>query len=439
MTTDLPRDLEAALWERARQTGLNRRDFFRLLGLGGAAAILTACGAASSPAPTAAPAAGTKMFVKPEEPLLKIFATELGERWDRTTSFITPIEQFYVRNRYVSPVVDPKTWRLKVTGDAIEMPLELSYDDLLKLPHRHAMRYMECFGNGRTLNWEQLGYQVKGGNWGFSAISMGEWDYIAIGDILDRVKPKKEARQLLFWSGVDGPDTGRPMPMAEILARPEVIGLAFGLNGQPLPADHGGPVRALVPGWGGAASVKWLTEIRISTKQFWTRMHTKEEALIGPDYPAEQPAPGDAFLGATASDIRGVTATWQNVKSFLALPLVMNKSEPPGRYPLRSGEVPVVSAGRQVMRGYAFAPFGIQRVDYSLDGGKQWQPAALVQPGGEEYTWIRFEFPWEATPGTHLLMTRATDKRGNTQPDTVPFNELGILCNVVPRFQVQVK
>ena len=75
------------------------------------------------------------------------------------------------------------------------------------------------------------------------------------------------------------------MPMADVLARPEVIGLAVGLNGLPLHPDHGFPVRALVPGWGGAASVKWLTEIRISTKRFWTRMHTKEEAYIGPDYP----------------------------------------------------------------------------------------------------------------------------------------------------------
>lgn len=86
-----------------------------------------------------------------------------------------------MRNRYPSPTVDPKTWRLKVSGDAVEQPLELTYDELLKLPSRKAPRYMECFGNGRTLNWEQLGYDVKGGNWGFSAISMGEWEYIPIG------------------------------------------------------------------------------------------------------------------------------------------------------------------------------------------------------------------------------------------------------------------
>jgi sulfane dehydrogenase subunit SoxC len=426
---------------------MSRREFLRLLRLGGSAALLAACGASSTsptalPNPTAigsgASSASTQMFAKPEESLIKVFATELGTRWDQSKEFLTPVGQFYVRNRYPSPIVDPKTWRLKVQGDAIERPLELTYDELTKLPTRKAARYMECFGNGRTLNWEQLGHDVKGGNWGFSAISMGEWEYVPIGEILDRVKPKPEAAQLLFWSGVDGRDTGRPMPMEEILARPDVIGLAFTLNGQPLAPDHGGPVRALVPGWGGAASIKWLTEIRISTLRFWTRMHTKEESLIGPEYPAEKPAPTDEFLGVTASDVRGTGATWQNVKSFLTLPLVLRKSEPPGRYPLKPGELPTLPAGQQTMKGYASSPWGIEKVEFSLDGGT-WQAAALIPPGGEEYTWVRFEFPWDARPGTHILMTRATDKKGTIQPEKLPFNELGILCNAIPKFEVQVR
>ena len=122
--------------------------------------------------------------------------------------------------------------------------------------------------------------------------------------------------------------------MADVLARPEVIGLAVGLNGQQLHPDHGFPVRALVPGWGGAASVKWLTEINISTKRFWTRMHTKEEAYIGADYPPEEHSPDDVYLGVTERDVRGVTGTWLKTKSFLTLPLVMAKSDPPKDYVL---------------------------------------------------------------------------------------------------------
>jgi DMSO/TMAO reductase YedYZ molybdopterin-dependent catalytic subunit len=392
-------------------------------------------GEGATTAPEAAP-----VFAKAEGTTLKVFGTELGTPWYDQTPFVTPHELFFVRNRYPSPAVDADTWTLKVSGDAIETPLTITYEELRAMPSRTAPRMLECFGNGRTVNREQLGYEVEGGNWGFSAFSQGEWDYVPIKEILDRVKLRSNARQLLFWSGVDGPDTGRPMPMEAVLERPEDIGLAFGLNGLiPLPADHGGPVRALVPGWGGAASVKWLTEIRISSHRFWTRMHTREEALIGDEWPREAfDEDADEFLGATADDIQGQTATWQNTKSFLALPYAYKKSEPPGRYVLQQGEVPKLPAGQRTMRGYANSPFGIEKVEYSVDGGETWQEATLVEPIGLPYSRVRFEFPWNATPGTHVLATRATDKQGNVQPETVPLNKLGILCNAIAKFEVEV-
>ena len=300
-----------------------------------------------------------------------------------------------------------------MSGDAIENELTLSYDELRELPSRTAPRILECFGNGRTVNREQLGYEVEGGNWGFSAFSQGEWDYVPIREILDRVQPTSEAVQLLFWSGVDGPDTGRPIAMEAVLERPDDIGLAFGLNGLiPLPADHGGPVRALVPGWGGAASVKWLTEIRIASHRFWTRMHTREEALIGEQYPREEfDENADEFLGAAPEDIQGEGGTWQNTKSFLAFPYTYEVSEPPGRYILAQGEVPKLPAGQHTMRGYANSPVGIAKVEYSVDDGNTWQEATLVEPTDLPYSRVRFEFPWEATPGI-ARARHARDRQG---------------------------
>jgi DMSO/TMAO reductase YedYZ molybdopterin-dependent catalytic subunit len=428
---------DSTLLEHARRAGISRKDFMRLSALGGAGAVL---GTVAPGARTAQAQAPMRLFFKADyaEYFHKPWSTELGSRWFDFNTFITPVERFFVRNRYASPGVNLPTWRLKVTGDAIEVPMELTYDDLLQLPARHAIRYVECFGNARTLNWEQLGYEVQGGNWGFGDISQGEWEYVPIVEILDRVKVRADAKQLLFWSGVDGPDTGRPMPIEEVKARQDVIGLAYGLNGSPLHPDHGGPVRALVPGWGGAASVKWLTEIRISSKRFWTRMHTKEEALVGPTYQAEAHAPDDEWRGVTARDVRGIGGTWQNVKSFLTLPLVMRKHDPPKDYVLQKGEVPALPAGPRTLRGYAFSPYGIQKVDVSADGGRTWRPATLVPPLDLDYAWVRFELPWDARPGTHVLMTKATDKRGNTQPETIPMNEMGILCNVMPKFEVRV-
>lgn len=389
------------------------------------------------PARQAAAPEGGQVFAKDEEPTLKVFGTELGTKWYEATTFVTPHDYFFVRNRYATPRVEPENWSLKVSGDAIERPLELSYEELLQMPSRHAPRVLECFGNGRTVNREQLGYEVEGGNWGFSAFSQGEWDYVPIGEILDRVRPKANAREALFWSGVDGKDTGRPIPIKELQDRREDIGLAYGLNGLPLPADHGGPVRALVPGWGGAASVKWLTEMRIASHRYWTRMHTREEALIGKGIPVEKPGPNDEFLGASKADIEGTGATWQNTKSFLALPYVYEKSEPPERYDLRQGEVPTLRAGRHMVLGYANSPFGIERVEYRIDDGP-WRRARLLPPTDLPYSRVRFEFPWEATRGEHVIATRATDKRGETQPRKVPLNRLGILCNAIPEFRVNV-
>jgi DMSO/TMAO reductase YedYZ molybdopterin-dependent catalytic subunit len=406
---------------------------------GGAAAGYGVARATEDEAAETTTEAASAQFAKPEGTTLKVFETELGTPWYDQTSWGTSHDLFFVRNRYATPTVDSDSWELKVSGDAIENELTLSYDELRELPSRTAPRILECFGNGRTVNREQLGYDVEGGNWGFSAFSQGEWDYVPIQEILDRVRPTQEALQLLFWSGVDGPDTGRPIAMEAVLERPQEIGLAFGLNGLiPLPADHGGPVRALVPGWGGAASVKWLTEIRISSNRFWTRMHTREEALIGNQWPREEfDEDEDEFLGATPEDIQGQGGTWQNVKSFLALPYAYKKSEPPGRYILEQGEVPTLPAGQRTMRGYANSPFGIAKVEYSVDDGS-WREATLVEPTGLPYSRVRFEFPWDATAGTHVLATRATDKQGNVQPERVPLNQLGILCNAIAKFEVEV-
>src|SRR5688572_771178 len=118
---------EALLWEHARQAGMSRREFLRLLALAGSAALLASCGSPSgttttpmAPSTTSGSAVGgTTMFAKAEDSLIKVFATELGTRWDQSQEFLTPVEQFYVRNRYPSPIVDHKAWRLKVSGDAV--------------------------------------------------------------------------------------------------------------------------------------------------------------------------------------------------------------------------------------------------------------------------------------------------------------------------------
>ena len=399
---------------------------------------------AAAPAPAAPPA--RKALLKNDARLLNIGATvRSGNYWDFTT-FMTPVEEFYVRNHYPTPLVeqkpvlDPKNWKLKVHGTGISKPVEITFDELLKMPSKTIIATMECHGNGRSLFWEQQGHdKVAGGNWVLGAVGQAEWQYVPMSHIFALVGLKPSAKSVLFWSGVDGNDMGRPMPVSEIVSRADDIGICFGMNGNPLLPDHGGPVRVVVPGWGGTASIKWLTEIKVDNHHHWVRLNTKGEVYIGPDYKAPAIDSTDEFIGVTAADVQGPMVTWMPIKSFITVPLVLEKSPSvPVNYPLKRGELPKVTAGRQVMRGYAWAPqHGISHVEYRVDGG-MWQRANILPPNLGKYTWVRFDFPWDATIGTHVVETRGTDTRGNVQPATVPFNQLGMANGAIPKFRIQV-
>jgi DMSO/TMAO reductase YedYZ molybdopterin-dependent catalytic subunit len=435
-------------------TNLDRRSLFVSAAAFGVAAASPALAQAPAPAPPAAPAApaapARRALIKDDSRVLNIGATvRSGNYWDFTT-FMTPIEEFYVRNHYPTPTADRnavlarENWKLKVHGSAVERPFELTYNDLLKMPARSIVATMECHGNGRTLFWEQGGFtgqDVAGGNWVMGAVGQAEWRYVPMSEILARCGVKPNARTVLFWSGVDGNDMGRPMPFADVLAQQNDIGVCFAMNGNPLTPDHGAPVRIVVPGWGGTASIKWVTEIRISEKRIWTRLNTKGEVYIGPTYKAPQfDAAADEFLpGITPADIKGPMVTWMPPKSFVTLPLVLDKSPSvPANYPLKRGEVPKLGSGAQTMRGYAWAPqHGVSRVDYRIDGG-EWRRARLTPPNLGKYTWVRFEFPWDAPKGAHVIETRTTDRSGVRQPAQIPLNSLGMANWSIPKFRVEV-
>lgn len=431
-------------------TNLDRRSLFVSAAAFGAVAatpVLAQAPAAPAAAPATAPA--RRILVKDDSRVLNIGATvRSGNYWNFTT-FMTPVEEFYVRNHYPTPRAEDKTvlaranWKLKVHGASVERAFEIGYEDLLKMPSRSIIATMECHGNGRTLFWEQGGFtgqQVGGGNWVMGAVGQAEWQYVPMSAIFARCGVKPDAMTVLFWSGVDGNDMGRPMPYADIASRADDIGVCFAMNGNPLTPDHGAPVRIVVPGWGGTASIKWVTEIRITNKRVWSRLNTKGEVYIGPTYSAPEHAADDEFLpGITAADIKGPMVTWMPPKSTLTVPLVLEKSPSiPSNYPLKRGELPKLSAGRQTMRGYAWAPqHGVNTVEYRIDGGA-WQRATIQAPNLGRYTWVRFTFPWDATAGTHTIETRTTDNAGVSQPEQIPLNSLGMANWSVPKFRIEV-
>jgi sulfane dehydrogenase subunit SoxC len=441
---------------------MNRRRFFVAATSGAiAAALAPAAVLAAPPAPAwrsqNLPSRLRQGFSKDLSRLVDLNGTNQGMRYWDQTEYLTPHSDFYIRNEYPTPQpeTDPRvaraTWRLKIHGDGIERPIEIGYNDLLKMPSRTLVSTMECAGNGRSLFWEQQDMlkapaEVTGTGWGLGGIGQAEWRFVTMEHILGIVGLKKTAKSCLFWSGVDGKtpgtnsDTGRPVPINALLFRGQHIGVAFQMNGQDLSADHGAPVRALVPGWCGAASTKWLTEIKIATHDFFVPLNTKRHVLFGPDYVARAPKPGprDEFRFTKPSDIRGVPVTWSPPRSMLTIPLVIDKQPKfPHNYPLKQGELPRIAAGRQKLRGYAWAPqYGVKFVEARVNGAG-WQKVRSIDPLGISYRWSRFEFDWDVPAGRHLIETRVTDMNGTQQPTSVPFNEGGFDFWAVPKFHIE--
>ena len=393
--------MNGRLWSLARGSGMSRRRFLQLLAAGGAAAVLAACAGdtpqAPSPTPEAAADAGAAWFKDPA-PFVRRNGS-LESRLENMRGVITPNRLFFVRNNSESIGVDVSSWRLSVEGDAVGDPLELSYADLLNMRGVTLVSYLECAGNHRAMFALVNGRQAEGTQWERGAVGNAEWTGVRMRDVLELAGVTGDAESVLLV-GLDenSPEGGfrRAMPVSKAM-HPDTL-LAYGMNGETLPRDHGYPLRAVVPGWVGSSWIKWLARIEVSSERHWTRNNTGSYVLIGDGYPPE----GEAD---------GVVVTAQTVKSALALP-----------WP---AEIP---SSRRRVHGYAHSPHGIAGVEWSADSGSTWSDAEVDVPASP-YSWARFEFAWSASPGEYTIMTRATDEAGNTQPDAVPFNRKGYLFN----------
>ena len=379
-----------------------RRRFLQLLVAGGASAVLAACGAGNgdedAPAVEVSPATG---WFKDAGPFIAHSdGKSLEARLELQEGLITPASHFFVRNNSTSVDVDAASWSLRVEGDGVTNGAIFSMEAIRALPTRTLTSYLECAGNHRAMFDRVQGRAAEGTQWGTGGIGNGEWTGAALRDVLDVAGLRPDAVSvLLVGLDVESPERGfrRALPIDKA-RHPDTL-LAYALNGEPLPRDHGYPLRALIPGWVGASSIKWLDRVVVSSEKLWTRNNTTSYVLIGDDYPPE----GDAD---------GQPVTRQTVKSALALP-----------WPVE------LEAGSRRLQGYAQSPDGpITRVEWSDDSGGTWHDATLLGPQ-MQYSWARFEFDWEAREGEHTIMTRATDAAGATQPDSVPFNRKGYLIN----------
>ena len=397
------------LWAFASARGMGRRQFLQLMLAGGATAVLAACVGidssngrdASTAAQADVEAASDSPFFKDSTPFIVRDDKGLEARMENMQGLITPNRYFFVRNNAPASLdLDASDWRLVVEGDGVSLPIKLTYQEVTSLPSHSLISYLECAGNHRAMFGILNGRESSGTQWMTGAVGNGEWVGARLSDVLTLAGIQDDAVSvLLVGLDTESPEEGfrYVLPVAKAM-HPDTL-LAYAMNGEPLPQDHGFPLRAVVPGWVGSSHIKWLGRIIVSTEQLWTRNNTTSYTLIGDAYPPE-------------GESEGQPVTEQAIKSALALP-----------WPAE------LAAGRQRIHGYAHSPDGpIRRVEWSDDGGRTWANASVsaTQP---DYSWARFEFEWNAASGEHTIMTRATDAAGNTQPDEVPFNEKGYLFN----------
>jgi sulfite oxidase len=331
-------------------------------------------------------------------------------------SWITPTEHFFVRNNEHMPQVNLADWKLSITGE-VARPMTLTMADLLKIEPRRVTNTLECAGNGRAF----FEPRIAGVPWTRGGVGNAVFRGPSLGALLRLAGAKETARHVAFRGvAVPSPDPPfmRSIPIDKALD-PDTI-VATEMNGSPLTQEHGYPARALVPGWIGSASIKWLTEIRVLT-------HELEGYFMDSAY--RLPAHSGEAVGENATvpaeARRGSVITSLPVKSIIATPA--------------DGSVIDSAAASVRVFGAAWAGTStVARMEISTDSGKSWQPAAL---GSEHarYAWRFWDFEWKPPEeGACIILSRAADNRGRSQPIEMRWNPGGYLWNAVDRVRVTV-
>jgi DMSO/TMAO reductase YedYZ molybdopterin-dependent catalytic subunit len=316
---------------------------------------------------------------------------------DLLADAITPIEHFFLRNNHAIPTLAPAEWGLTIDGH-VERPFTLSYAELRALPAVSMVAFLECYGNGRK-RFAERGQPAEGLPWRNGAIGNAEWTGVPVAWLLERAGVRSSAVQVECRAGGDH-EFSRGVDVLKLID--DAI-LAYAMNGRDLPIAHGGPVRLVVPGWGGINWVKWIVGMTVLDHESPSPYNQQSYVLIDQDGNPQ----------AKAREVR--------VKSVIAGPRPAD----------------ALAAGTQVVHGMAWSPHGVAHVEVSTDGGAHWQPARLLDNLGPR-SWRQFTWTWDARPGDYLLASRATDLAGNVQPMDVPFNQKGYLMNAIELVRVQI-
>jgi len=328
------------------------------------------------------------------------------------TDWITPVNHFFVRNHMFEPAkIDASTWKLTIGGE-VEKPLTLTLADLEKVPVHSVTNAMECAGNGRSLH----NPKVPGIQWGKGAVGNAKFSGPSLKVVLEKAGVKDTGKHVMF-RGLDEvpgkvPPFIRSIPIEKAIDADTLI--ATYMNGAPLTQHHGFPARVVTPGWAGAASCKWLTEITVLDKP-------ADGNFMIPGYrmPNTPVKPGEAVKPEDTHSVMGLT-----VKSLIAAPSDGAKLKP----------------GKQEIKGVAWAgEADITKIEISTDGGSSWSSAELGKDH-VRYAWRLWSYAWKpAKSGDYVILSRATDSQGRVQPDAAVWNPSGYLYNAYDQVKIYVQ
>jgi len=319
-------------------------------------------------------------------------------------AYLTPAADRFVRSNFAVPRLSRRSHRLCL-GGLVESPLSLGVEELCRLPQRTLTVTTECAGNHRTT----MSPLPPGEPWSGGAVSTARWTGVPLGALLERAGVRPGSLEVVA-TGADCGEVAsrqvsyaRSLPLARAL-HPDTM-VALRMNGEKLLPAHGAPLRLVVPGWYGMASVKWLANVEVVAEPFAGYFQAERYVYREPGKP---PAP--------VAEMR--------VKAVFTSPL-------PGAK---------VAMGPALISGFAWSGGGrIAKVEVACSGGDDWVPARLIGED-EPYAWRAWELIW--TPpwrGRHVLRCRATDEAGRTQPDLPRWNELGYGANGVQSLHVDVR
>ncbi len=309
---------------------------------------------------------------------------------DQVHSFLTPTELFYIRSHFAVPTLTAASYQLQI-GGAVRAPLILNLQQLRDMPSETRVVTLECAGNGRVF----LAPPAEGAQWGLGAVGNAEWTGVPLANLLREAKLDEGVCEILLEGADQGTPKEKPIPpgvisYARSVSRQKAsdVLIAYRMNGRDLPAEHGYPVRAIVPGYYGMASVKWLIRIQALKEPFTGYWQTSDYAYW--DYLEGKPV--RRALGE------------MKLKSQITRPSVYETIAPHQPY---------------TISGFAWAgETEVAAVEVSTDSGATWADAQFLEPS-QRYAWRRWKYEWltPAKPGRCVLLSRSKDTNGSIQPE----------------------